>query len=97
MKEDVAKVIDRLTQEDYDEVFQKLLERYNKCITAAGDYFEEDKSYMWVLSTKVPIRKESGNFFNEPRMWTCPLISDYHHLEWSLLFKKNTWTPFCLH
>ena len=37
MKEAVTKVIDTLTQED----FQKLLERYNKCI-AAGDYFEGD-------------------------------------------------------
>ena len=38
MKEAVAKVIDTLTQED----FQKLLERSNKCITAGGDYFEGD-------------------------------------------------------
>ena len=38
MKEAVTKVIDTLTQED----FQKLLERYNKCIAAGGDYFEED-------------------------------------------------------
>ena len=37
MKEAVTKVIDMLTQED----FQKLLERY-KCIAARGDYFEED-------------------------------------------------------
>ena len=36
MKEAVMKVIDTLTQED----FQKLLEWYNKCIAAGGDYFE---------------------------------------------------------
>ena len=36
MKEVVTKVIDTLTQED----FQKLLERYNKCIAAGGNYFE---------------------------------------------------------
>ena len=30
MKDVVTKVIDTLTQEDYHEVFQKLLERYNK-------------------------------------------------------------------
>ena len=41
MKEAVTKVIDRLTQEDFHEAFQKLLERYNKCI-AAEDYFEGD-------------------------------------------------------
>ena len=42
MKETVTKVIDTLTQEDFHGAFQKLLERYNKCITAGGDYFEED-------------------------------------------------------
>ena len=31
MKEAVMKVIERLTQEDFLEAFQKLLERYNKC------------------------------------------------------------------
>ena len=42
MKEAVIKVIDTLTQEDFHGAFQKLLERYNKCIAARGDYFEED-------------------------------------------------------
>ena len=42
MKEAVAKVIDTLTQEDFHGAFQKLLERYNKCIAAGGDYFEGD-------------------------------------------------------
>ena len=41
MKKAVTKVIDILTQEDFHGAFQKLLERYNKCI-AAGDYFEAD-------------------------------------------------------
>ena len=40
MKEAVTKVIDTLTQEDFYGAFQKLLERYNKCIAARGDYFE---------------------------------------------------------
>ena len=40
MKEAVTKVIDTLTQEDFHRDFQKLLERYNKCTTAGGDYFE---------------------------------------------------------
>ena len=39
MKENVTKVIDTLTQEDFDGAFQKLLERY-KCIATGGDYFE---------------------------------------------------------
>ena len=42
MKEAVTKVIDTLTQEDFYGSFQKLLERYNKCIAAGGDYFEGD-------------------------------------------------------
>ena len=36
------KVIDTLTQEDFHGAFQKLLELYNKCIAAGGDYFEGD-------------------------------------------------------
>ena len=42
MKEALTKVIDMLTQEDFDGAFQKLLEQYNKCIAAGGDYFRED-------------------------------------------------------
>ena len=43
MKEAVTKVIDTLTQEDFNGTFQKkLLERYNKCIASGGDYFEGD-------------------------------------------------------
>ena len=41
MKEAVTKVIDTLTQENFHVVSLKLLERYNKCIAAGGDYFEE--------------------------------------------------------
>ena len=37
LKEAVTKGIDTLTQEDFDVAFQKLLERYNKCIAARGD------------------------------------------------------------
>ena len=42
MKEAVTKVIDMLTQEDFHEAIQKLLEWYNKCIAAGGDYFNGD-------------------------------------------------------
>ena len=38
----VTKVIDTLTQEDFHVAFQKLLEQYNKCTAAGGDYFEGD-------------------------------------------------------
>ena len=40
MKEAVTKVIDTLTQEDFHGAFHKMMERYNKCIAAGGDYFE---------------------------------------------------------
>ena len=42
MKEAVTKVNDTLKQEDFHGTFQKLLERYNKCIAAGGDYLERD-------------------------------------------------------
>ena len=42
MKEAVTMVTDTLTQEDFHGAFQKLFERYNKCIAAGGDDFEGD-------------------------------------------------------
>ena len=42
MKDAVTKVIDTLTEEEFHGAFQRLLERYNKCIVAGGDYFEGD-------------------------------------------------------
>ena len=38
----MTKVIEMLTQEDFDGAFKKLLEGYNKCIAAGGEYFEGD-------------------------------------------------------
>ena len=40
MEEALTKVIDTPTPEDFDGAFEKLLEWYNKCIAAGGDYFE---------------------------------------------------------
>ena len=42
IKEAVTKVIDMLTQEDFHGAYQRLLERYKKCIAAGGGYFEGD-------------------------------------------------------
>ena len=42
MKEAVTKAIDTFTPEDFHLAFQKFLERYNKGITAGGEYFEVD-------------------------------------------------------
>ena len=68
MKETVTKATDTLTQEDVHGTFQKLLERYEKCIAAGGGYFEGELSVMCILSIKVPIRKKPGNLFNDPRI-----------------------------
>ena len=40
MKEAATKVIDTLRKEDFHGAFQKLLESYNECIAAGGDYFK---------------------------------------------------------
>ena len=74
MKEAVMKVIDMLTQEVFHGTLHKLLEWCNKCLAAGGDYFEGDKSFMSVLSIKVPIRKKSGNLFNDPHIYKCVCV-----------------------
>ena len=66
MKEAVMKVIDMLRQEDFNGVFQKLLERYNKCIAAGGDYFEGDEFYVCTINKLAHTKKKSGNLFNDP-------------------------------
>ena len=68
MKEAVTKDIDMLTQEDFHGAFEKLLERYNKCIAARGAFFKGDLSFMCVLPIKVPTRKKPGNLFNDTRI-----------------------------
>ena len=40
MKDTVTKIIDTLTQEDFNGALQKLLEQYNKYIAARRVYFE---------------------------------------------------------
>ena len=79
MKEAVVKVIDTLTQEDFHWTLQKLLEWYNKCIAAGGDYLEGEKSFMCVLSIKVLIRKKSRNLSYAPH-----IVHTYTHThtEW---------------
>ena len=88
MKEAVTKVIDTLTQEDFHGAFEKLLERYKKCIAAGGDYFEGDKSFMCVLSIKVPIRKKSGNLFNDPSICVRMLYTIHMNM--------NGYVPFLI-
>ena len=42
MKVALMKAIETFTQENFHGAFQKLLERYNKCIAAEGDFFDGD-------------------------------------------------------
>ena len=56
MKEALKKVIDTLTQEDVHWAFQMLLEQY-KCITAGGDYFEGDLSFMCNINKSAHMKK----------------------------------------
>ena len=46
MKEAVSKVIDTLAQEDFHEAFEKLWERYNKCIAA---YEKSLETYLMIF------------------------------------------------
>ena len=55
MKEAVTKVIDTLTLEDSHGTFQRLMEQYNKCIAAGGDYFERD--YVCTINKSAHTKK----------------------------------------
>ena len=57
MKEAVTKVIDTLTQKDFDEAFQKLLERYNKYIASGDDYFEGGEIYACTINKSAHTKK----------------------------------------
>ena len=82
MKEAVTKVIDTLTQEDFYGAFQKLLERYNKYIASGEDYSEGDKSFMYVISIKVPIRKKGLGIYLI--LLVYPLHSYIQTITWSV-------------
>ena len=82
------KVIDTLTQEDFDGALQKLLEWYNKCIAARGDYFEGDKSFMCVQSIKVSMRKMSGNLLYAPHIYIYIYERDQKK-EWKEPIKRS--------
>ena len=75
----VTKVIDTLTQENFQGAFQKLFAWYKKWFTAGGDYFEEYSSFKCVHSINVLIRKKSGNLFNDPLKW--PKSALYNNLK----------------
>ena len=92
MKETATKVIDILTQEDFPGDFQKFSERWNKCIAAGGDYFEEEWSFMCVPSKKCPYEKKSLHLFNEPRIYSC--VCEREYLPTELTMSKWHWVNF---
>ena len=79
IKEALTKVTDKLTQEDVHGAFQKLLERYNKCIAAGGDYIEGDL-HVCTINTRT-LMKKSGNLFNDLRI--------YEHIYIYIITGKN--------
>ena len=57
MKEAVTKVIVTFTQEHFHGAFQKLLERYKKCIAVGGDYFEGDELHVCTINKSARTKK----------------------------------------
>ena len=85
--EATTKVIYTLTQEDFLMAFQKVLERYNKCIAAGEDYFEVDSD--------VCTMKKSGNLSYAP----CTSIYELRQMEEGIKFDITSnlkWNSICL-
>ena len=57
MKEAVTKIIDTHTQEDFHGAFQKLLERYNKCIVARGLLRREIEFHVCTINKSAHTKK----------------------------------------
>ena len=69
MKDDVTKVINMLTWEDFNEAFQKLLQRYNKGNAVGGDYFEWGLEFhVCTINLSTHTKKKSVNLLNDPRI-----------------------------
>ena len=87
IKEAVTKVIDMLTQEGFNGVFQKLLEQYDKCIAAGGDYFEWGLEFHICTINKSAHTKKAGNLFNDPRIYIYIYIYIMFLEEFGLIHK----------
>ena len=87
MKEAVTKVIDMLTQED----FQKLLERYNKCIAAGGDYFQGTGVSCVYYQYKYP-HKKSLETYLMVLVYVNKQDLDLDNLQWSNGCRRWKWT-----
>ena len=89
MKEAVTRVIDTLTQEDFHGAFQKLLERYNKCIAAERRLLRRGLEFhVCTINKSVHTKKKSGNLSYAPRILLRTICPHYniHPAIVSLLF-----------
>ena len=59
----MKEVIDTLTQEDFHGAFQKLLERYNKCIRRGLEF------HVCTIHKSAHTKKKYGNLSNDPRIY----------------------------
>ena len=82
MKDAVTKVIHTLTQEDYRGVFQKLLERYNKCIASGIDYFEGGLEFHECTINKSAHTKKCLETYSMILVSTWILIETWKNIEY---------------
>ena len=70
MKEVVTKVSDTLTQEDFDGAFQKLLERYNKCICSWRRLLRRGLEFhVCTINKNCPYKKKSLETYLMSLVW----------------------------
>ena len=69
MKAAVTKIIDTLTQEDFDRASRSCWNGTTSALQPEEITSKGDLSFMCVLSIKVLLRKKSGNLFDYPRIY----------------------------
>ena len=77
MKEAVSKVIDTLIQEDFPSAFQKLLEQYNMCVAAGGDYFVGGLEFHVCTINKSTHTKSLETYLMIIVTDTCDSVTNY--------------------
>ena len=80
MKEAMTKVIDTITQEDFDWAFKKLLERYNKVHCSWRRLLRRRLEFYVCTINKSAHTKKSGNLFNVPRIYVYIYIFIYIYI-----------------
>jgi hypothetical protein len=65
---ETQKVLDTLTEKNFQDAFQKLRRFWDRCLHAGGNYFEDDggrEALWWVLWF---LQRQSGKFWIHPRI-----------------------------